>query len=83
MAGLGPDDAEHPRHGPPEPVGRLPGAALPCGQAALTGKRKLGPIGVDLIGWARCSNRGGYGPYVVDGAATRRAAIRRRRGRSV
>jgi hypothetical protein len=40
-------------------------------------KRKLGPIGVDLLGWAALLDRGGYGPYVVDGAGTRRAAIRK------
>ena len=40
-------------------------------------KRKLGPIGVDLLGWAEVLNREGFGPYVVDGAGTRRAAIRK------
>ncbi len=40
-------------------------------------KHKLGPIGVDLIGWASLLNRGGFGPYVVDGAGNRRAAIRK------
>jgi hypothetical protein len=40
-------------------------------------KRKLGPIGVDLIGWAELLNTGGYGPYVVDGAGNRRVAIRK------
>lgn len=38
-------------------------------------KRKLGAIGVDLTGWARVLDRGGFGPYVVDGAVTRRGAI--------
>lgn len=40
-------------------------------------KRKLGLIGVDLLGWATLLDRGGFGPYVVDGAGTRRAAIRK------
>jgi len=52
-------------------------------------KRKLGSIGVDLLGWAELLNRGGYGPYVVVSADTRRGAIRkaakaiRRTGRPV
>lgn len=40
-------------------------------------KGKLGPIGVDLLGWAELLNKGGYGPYVVDGAATLEGAIRK------
>jgi hypothetical protein len=40
-------------------------------------KRKLSPIGVDLIGWAALLERGGFGHYVVDGAGNRRAAIRK------
>jgi hypothetical protein len=40
-------------------------------------KRKLGPIGVDLLGWAEVLEAGGFGPYVVDGAGTRRAAVRK------
>jgi hypothetical protein len=40
-------------------------------------KRKLGPIGVDLIGWAELLNTRGYGPYEVTPAETRRGAIRR------
>jgi len=40
-------------------------------------KVKLGPIGVDLLGWAEVLNREGFGPYVVDGAGNRRAAIRK------
>jgi len=39
-------------------------------------KRKLGPIGVDLIGWADLLDRGGYGPYIVKGGITRNGAIR-------
>jgi hypothetical protein len=52
-------------------------------------KRKQGPIGVDLLGWAALLNTAGYGPYVVDGARTMRGAIRkaakalRRTGRPV
>jgi len=40
-------------------------------------KRKLGPIGVDLIGWAELLNTRGYGPYEITPAETRRGAIRR------
>jgi hypothetical protein len=47
------------------------------GRRLSPAKRKLGPIGVDLKGWAELLNSGGYGPYVVDGAGTRRAAIRK------
>ena len=47
------------------------------GRRLSPAKRKLGPIGVDLKGWAGLLNSGGYGPYVVDGAGTRRAAIRK------
>lgn len=47
------------------------------GRKLSPNKRKLGPIGVDLIGWAELLDSGGYGPYVVDGAGTRRAAIRK------
>lgn len=45
------------------------------GRRLSPNKRKLGPIGVDLVGWAELLDRGGYGPYVVDGAMTRRNAI--------
>jgi hypothetical protein len=38
-------------------------------------KSKQSPIGVDLLGWAELLNRGGYGPYVVASADTRRGAI--------
>ena len=47
------------------------------GRRLSPAKRKLGPIGVDLKGWAELLNSGGYGPYLVDGAGTRRAAIRK------
>ncbi len=47
------------------------------GRELSPNKRKLGPIGIDLTGWAELLNSGGYGPYVVDGAATRRGAIRK------
>jgi hypothetical protein len=47
------------------------------GRRLSPNKRKLGPIGVDLVGWAELLDRGGYGPYVVDGAATRRGAIQK------
>ncbi len=47
------------------------------GRALSPDKRKLGPIGIDLLGWAELLNRDGYGPYVVDGAKTRKGAIRK------
>ncbi len=47
------------------------------GRALSPNKRKLGPIGVDLLGWAELLNRGGYGPYEVVGAKTRQGAIRK------
>jgi hypothetical protein len=40
-------------------------------------KDKQGAIGVDLIGWAELLNTGGYGPYVVASAKTRRAAVQK------
>ncbi len=46
------------------------------GRELSPNKAKLGPIGMDLTGWAELLNTGGYGPYVVDGANTRRGAIR-------
>ena len=46
------------------------------GRQLSTMGRKLGPIGVDLIGWAELLNRGGYGPYIVKGGITRKGAIR-------
>ena len=47
------------------------------GRELSPNKAKLGPIGIDLTGWAELLNTGGYGPYVVDGGATRRGAIRK------
>jgi hypothetical protein len=47
------------------------------GRRLSPNKAKLGAIGVDLTGWAELLNTHGYGPYVVDGAATRRGAIKR------
>jgi hypothetical protein len=43
----------------------------------LSPKAKLGPIGVDLLGWARLLESGGHGPYVVDGASSRYAAVKK------
>jgi hypothetical protein len=43
----------------------------------LSPKARLGPIGVDLLGWARLLESAGHGPYVVDGAASRYAAVRK------
>jgi hypothetical protein len=40
-------------------------------------KRKLGPFGIDLIGWAELLNKAGAGPYGVAAANTRKAAIKR------
>ncbi len=40
-------------------------------------QKKLGAIGMDLTGWMDLLNTRGYGPYVVDGTSTRRAAIRK------
>lgn len=45
------------------------------GRALSPNKRKLGPIGVDVIGWAALLESNGYGRYEVDRARTRRAAI--------
>ncbi len=45
------------------------------GRVLSPNKAKLGPIGMDLTGWAELLNTGGYGPYVVDGAGTLRGAI--------
>jgi hypothetical protein len=47
------------------------------GRRLSPNKRKLGAIGVDLVGWAELLNVRGYGPYVVDGGYSRRAAIRK------
>ena len=47
------------------------------GRELSPNKRKLGSIGVDLTGWAELLNSGGYGPYVVESADTRRGAIRK------
>jgi hypothetical protein len=47
------------------------------GRRLSPNQAKLGPIGVDLTGWAELLNTGGYGPYVVESAETRRGAIRK------
>ena len=47
------------------------------GRALSPIKAKLGPIGVDLIGWAELLNSRGYVPYEVEAAGTRRGAIRK------
>jgi hypothetical protein len=47
------------------------------GRRLSPNKAKLGPIGVDLIGWADLLNKAGHGPYIVDGARTRRASIKK------
>ena len=47
------------------------------GRRLSPNQAKLGPIGVDLSGWAELLNRGGYGPYIVESADTRRGAIRK------
>jgi hypothetical protein len=47
------------------------------GRRLSPNQAKLGPIGVDLTGWAELLNTSGYGPYVVESAGTRRGAIRK------
>ncbi len=47
------------------------------GRSLSPNQRKLGPIGIDLIGWAALLNKRGHGPYVVEASATRRGAIRK------
>jgi hypothetical protein len=47
------------------------------GRRLSPNKRKLGPIGVDLVGWAELLERNGGGRYIVDGARTRKASIRK------
>ena len=47
------------------------------GRQLSPNKTKLGPIGVDLTGWAELLNTNGYGPYVVEASKTRRGAIRK------
>lgn len=47
------------------------------GRRLSPNQAKLGPIGVDLTGWAQLLNTAGYGPYVVESAETRRGAIRK------
>ena len=47
------------------------------GRELSPNKSKLGPIGVDLTGWAELLNTNGYGPYVVESAETRRGAVRK------
>ncbi len=47
------------------------------GRELSPNKSKLGPIGVDLTGWAELLNTKGYGPYEVESAETRRGAIRK------
>ena len=47
------------------------------GRKLSPNKAKLGPIGIDLTGWAELLNTAGYGPYVVESSETRRGAIRK------
>lgn len=47
------------------------------GRQLSPNKTKLGPIGVDLTGWAELLNTNGYGPYEVEASKTRRGAIRK------
>jgi hypothetical protein len=47
------------------------------GRQLSPNKAKLGPIGIDLTGWAELLNSNGYGPYVVEASETRRGAIRK------
>ncbi|CAN5601677.1 hypothetical protein BH24CHL9_BH24CHL9_08850 [soil metagenome] len=63
--------------GRPNRSARFQGRLYREGRRLSPNKAKLGAIGVDLTGWADLLNTHGYGPYVVDGAATRRGAIKR------
>jgi hypothetical protein len=65
------------RPGRPDRTARTQERLYLRGRRLSPDKRKLGPIGVDLIGWAELLNRAGVGPYVVAGARTRREAIQR------
>jgi hypothetical protein len=47
------------------------------GRRLSPNKVKLGPIGVDLVGWADLLNTAGHGPYVVEASASRHAAIKK------
>jgi hypothetical protein len=47
------------------------------GRRLSPAKHKLGPIGVDLKGWVGLLEDGGYGRYAVEGAISRRNAIRK------
>ena len=47
------------------------------GRRLSPNKAKLGPIGVDLVGWADLLNTAGHGPYIVDGAKSRYAAVKK------
>jgi hypothetical protein len=47
------------------------------GRELSPNKTKLGPIGMDLTGWAELLNTADYGPYMVEDADTRRGAIRK------
>jgi hypothetical protein len=47
------------------------------GRGLSHNQQKLGPIGIDLSGWADLLNTRGYGPYEVEGTRTRKLAIRK------
>jgi hypothetical protein len=61
--------------GRPDRSRRFQQALYRQGRRLSPNKAKLGPIGMDLRAWAELLNVHGYGPYVVDGARTRYAAI--------
>jgi len=65
------------RDGRPDRTTRTQQRLYVRGRRLSPDKRRLGPIGVDLVGWAELLDRAGVGPYVVAGAKTRKAAIRR------
>jgi hypothetical protein len=65
------------RDGRPDRSARTQERLYRQGRRLSPNKRKLGPIGIDLIGWAELLNKAGVGPYSVVAAKTRKIAIER------
>jgi hypothetical protein len=65
------------RDGKPDRSARTQERLYHRGRRLSPDKRRLGPIGIDLVGWAELLNRAGVGPYGVVAANTRKAAIER------
>ena len=65
------------RDGRPDRSRRTQQRLYERGRRLSPDKSKLGPIGVDLIGWAELLDRAGVGPYEVVAANSRAAAIER------